>query len=421
MFEYFYHELELLTGDDAGANFIAITDPGTFLEKQAVEKGFRQVFLNFADIGGRYSALSYFGIVPAILMGVNVGELLERTLVMMQACSAGVPVRQNPGVYLGGIIGELARQEKNKLTFFLPDNLKPFGKWLEQLIAESTGKRETGILPVMGDFYASNNHYGKDRVFVFINQAENFNEAWNTKIKEMEDAGFPVVKIELEDMLSLGQEFFRWEIATATAGAILGINPFDQPNVQENKEITAAMLANLEQGNRSGEIMPLFNDKGMKFYGRPGGYPIAENFIDHLFSQAIEGDYVSIQAFIPENEHTTTYLEQLKKKLEEGLHLATTYGFGPRYLHSTGQLHKGGANNGYFILITGGNKNDIEIPGRKYTFGKLKKAQAAGDYEALINHNRKVIRIELGEKVNEGLSTLKNAVNEALTLQLKFV
>jgi transaldolase / glucose-6-phosphate isomerase len=421
LFEYFYNKLYEIKGNIAGENFVAITDPGTFLVKQAAEKNFRHVFLNYSDIGGRYSALSYFGIVPAVLMGVNVGEMLENALLMVHACSAGVPVRHNPGVLLGGLMGDLARQQKDKLTFFLPEKLKPFGLWLEQLIAESTGKRGTGILPVIGDLQASIKHYGKDRVFVFINLADGFDASWNEKMKMLEEEGHPVIKMELQSILSLGQEFFRWEVATAIAGAVMGINPFDQPNVQESKEITSAILKNLEAGNKSSEIKPLFTDKGMKFYGKPGGAPHAENYIDNLLSQTKEGDFVAIQAYLPETNEITNSLEMMRKTFEEGLHLAVTYGYGPRYLHSTGQLHKGGGDSGYFIILTGGNRTDLQIPGKAYTFGQLKNAQAAGDYEALVNHNKRVIRIDLGEKVEENLAILQNSIKEALSLQLKFV
>jgi transaldolase / glucose-6-phosphate isomerase len=421
LFEFFYDKLYKIKGDNAGKNFIAITDPGTILEKQSAEKGFRQTFLNYNDIGGRYSALSFFGMVPAILMGVNVAEMLERALSMVHACSAGVPVRQNPGVYLGGIIGELARQEKDKLTFILPDNLRYFGLWLEQLIAESTGKGGTGILPVFANVESPIKHYGKDRVFVLINQADAFDQVWNEKIIELKNSGFPVIKIELEDMLSIGQEFFRWEVATSIAGAILGVNPFDQPNVQESKEVTASILNNLEKGDKTNEIKPLFMEKGMKFYGKPGSSPHAENLIDLLLSQTKEGDFISLLSYIPENEKSTAGMESLRVIFEEGLHLATTYGFGPRYLHSTGQLHKGGMNNGYYILLTGGNSTEMKIPGKNYTFQELKHAQAAGDFETLINHQRKVIKIDLGENYNEKLELLQGIVKEALSLQLKFV
>jgi transaldolase / glucose-6-phosphate isomerase len=421
LFEYFYNNIHNVKGAEAGSHFIAITDPGTLLEKKATDLAFRHTFLNFNDIGGRYSALSFFGIVPALLMGVNIGEMLEKTLNMVHACAAGVPVMQNPGVLLGGVMGELATQEKDKLTFFLPENLMPFGWWLEQLIAESTGKNETGILPSFADINSSVKHLGKDRIFVFINEANCFNQVWNQKMNDLQKEGFPVIKIELEDKMSIGQEFFRWEVATAISGAILGVNPFDQPNVQESKKVTETILNNLESGLKSGEIQPLFTDKGMKFYGKPSSLPHAENFIDNLLSHSKEGDYIALLAYLPENEENLQSMEQLRKTFEQGLHLTTTYSFGPRYLHSTGQLHKGGKNNGHFILISGGEKLDLKIPGKNYNFQKLKYAQASGDYETLVNHHRKVIRIELGENVNEKLNMLQTVVKDALSLQLKFV
>ena len=421
LFEYFYNKLKKVKGESAGENFIAITDPGTPLIKQAAKYNFRHVFLNYADIGGRFSVLSYFGIVPAILMGVNVGELLERTLLMVHECSAGVPVRQNPGVILGGIIAELARLGKNKLTFFMPDELSPLGLWLEQLIAESTGKKGTGIIPVMGDLTAANTFYSNDRTFVFINYAGTASEEFSQKIISLKEEDQPVVIIELEDMFDLGKEFFRWEIATAIAGAILGINPFDQPNVQESKENTEKILKMIEAKGKLKEEKPLFNERGLRYSGTTKGSINAEAFLDDFFSLGIAGDFIAVLAYLPETTKTTNELFKLRKYLEEGLHLATTFSFGPRYLHSTGQLFKGGANNGLFILLTGENTTDIEIPGKPYTFGMLKNAQAGGDFQALQAHNRRVIKIDLGEDTVKGIIKLRETIKSSLALQLKFV
>ncbi|HET6244323.1 MAG: hypothetical protein H0V01_05875 [Bacteroidetes bacterium] len=421
LFEYFYDKLKQIKGESAGENFVAITDPGTMLVKQAKELNFRQIFLNYSDIGGRYSIFTYFGIIPAILMGVNVGELLERTLLMVHECSAGVPLRKNPGAVLGGVLAELVKQGRNKLTFFMPEEISPMKMWFEQLIAESTGKKGVGILPVSGDITSGNTFYGNDRIFVFINYAGVFDQEWSDKINSLEEEGHPVIIIELDDIHDFGMEFFRWQFATAISGAILNINPFDQPNVQQNKENTEKILKTIESKGLLKEDKPLFIDKGLRFSGTTNGSVTAEAFLDDFFSLAVTGDYIGIQAYIPETIKTTSEIEKLRKFLEENLHLASTSGFGPRYLHSTGQFHKGGPNNGLFILLTGGNSVDIDVPGKPYTFGMLKNSQAIGDFKALQDHKRRVIKIDLGEDVSKGLYNLRETIKTSLTLQVKFV
>ncbi|MDQ3192938.1 MAG: glucose-6-phosphate isomerase [Bacteroidota bacterium] len=421
LFEYFYEKIKAIKGESAGENFVAITDSGTPLVSLASKYNFKHVFLNFSDVGGRYSIFTYFGIVPAILMGVNVGDLLERTLLMVHDCSAGVPIRKNSGVVLGAVIGELAKLGKNKLTFFVPDSVSVVKMWLEQLIAESTGKKGTGIIPVTGDINSGNTFYSNDRTFVFINYSGSFKQDWIEKINSLEQEGHPVIIIELDDILDFGKEFFRWQIATAISGAILEINPFDQPNVQENKANTEKILQNIESKGKVKEDKPLFNDRGLRYMGTTNGSITGEAFLDDFFSLGKAGDFISIQAYLPESPKVTNELEKLRKYLEENLHLATTYGFGPRYLHSTGQLHKGGINNGLFIILTGGNSTDVEIPGKPYTFGMLKNAQANGDFKALQEHNRRVIKIDIGEDLLKGINCLKETIKTSLALQLKFV
>jgi transaldolase / glucose-6-phosphate isomerase len=400
--EYFYAKVKALKGDQAGENFVAITDPDTPLVKLAQERKFRRIFLNFADIGGRYSALSDFGVLPAALMGVDVGELLVRALRMTHACAPCVSTQQNPGISLGAMMGETARQGRDKVTFVVPKSIATMGMWLEQLLAESTGKEGKGLLPVSGEPLGDPSVYGQDRLFIYFRVKGKTEDSLEQGVTALRKAAHPIVTIQLNDPLDLGQEFFRWEIATATAGSILGINPFDQPNVQESKDNTNRLLDMVKkQGRLPGEKPTLVEDPLSLFV--PEVAATVEETLQRFLGQARAGDYVALMAYLTEDSATEQSLQAIRVLLRNSLRLATTLGYGPRFLHSTGQFHKGGPNTGLFLQLTADDTADLPVPGQPYTFGIFKRAEALGDLEALRKHERRVIRIHLGADVGRGL------------------
>ena len=344
--------------------FVAITDPGTPLEKRARSEGFRHVFTNPGDIGGRYSALSYFGLVPCALIGAPLRELVDRADDMRRACGPSVPASESPAATLGAAIGEAAKAGRDKLTLLLPEEIASFGDWVEQLVAESTGKEGVGVVPVVGEPLGDPEVYGEDRLFVTIGAAEG--------IDALERAGRPVVRLEDRERERLGAEFFRWELATAVAGQVLGINPFDQPNVQEAKDATWRILEGgaLEDPGFD-ELAPLLKEVGA-------------------------GDYVAIMAYLDPTSQTRDTLGRARLAIRERYRVATTVGFGPRFLHSTGQLHKGGANNGVFVQVVDASREaDLPIPGRDHSFGTLIDAQALGDLRSLRGRGRRVARVRI--------------------------
>ncbi len=414
---YFYDKVRKVKGDRAGENFCVITDPGTRLAERAAERGYRKVFLNFADIGGRYSALSYFGLVPAALMGIDVSELLTRSLRMLHACYSCVPIRENPGLRLGAALGELATSAKRyKVTFILPPSLSSWGMWLEQLLAESTGKEGTGLLPVAGEPVGQPADYGTDRIFVYIRIKDKIDPHLEERVTALGVAGQPVIRIYLDDLLDIGQEFFRWEIATATAGAILGIDAFDQPNVQESKDNTNRLLAVAGAKEALPEQKPSLVETPLKFYfHEPAG--TAEDILCHFLTSAQSEDYVALMAYFEENVATQQTLQDVRQMLQERLHLTTTLGYGPRFLHSTGQFHKGGPNTGHFLQLTSEAVKELPIPEAGYTFGTFVQAQAQGDLEALQKRGRRAGRIDLGPDVTAGLAALMQTLQSALQPQ----
>ena len=389
-----YHYFWQRSGETA-RQFIAITDPGSSLAEEASKRGFRRTFLNPPDIGGRYSALSYFGLVPAALGGVDLSGLLDRAATMMQACSPSVPVGENPGAWLGAVFAEAAKVGRDKITIVAPPALKSFGVWAEQLIAESTGKEGKGLVPVADEALGAPEVYGGDRLFVRLALPDN-NEP-SARLAALSQAGHPVVTLKLSDPLALGAEFFRWEYAVAVAGAILGINVFDQPNVQEAKDLTKKVLS---EGN------PPTVGEGIRWAGQQGA--TLEAAIQALLGQVRAGDYVALLAFItPDPDHDRA-LNAIRLAIRDKHRVATTVGYGPRYLHSTGQLHKGGPNTGVFLQLVGDDPNDLPIPGEKFSFGVLKQAQALGDFQALRNHGRRVLRIQVRD-VAQGLVKIGQA------------
>ena len=390
-------------------NFVAITDAGSGLETLAREKGFRRVFLNPADIGGRYSALSYFGLVPAAVMGIDLDKLLERADEMARACAADVAAEKNPGVWLGVVFGTLAKAGRNKITLIAPRGIDTFGAWAEQLIAESTGKEGKGLVPVDGEPLGAPAVYGYDRVFVSLQLGKRKDAATERKLSALEKTGQPVVRLQLRDVYDVGAEFFRWEFAIATAGALIGIDAFNQPNVQESKDNTKRVLA-----DKPAEEKPLWENKRFAVYATTdlGAVKDLRGALRSFAQQAHKGDYLAMMAYLEQTPANNTALKAMRVAARDHLKIATTVGYGPRFLHSTGQLHKGGANTVLGLQITADDTVDAQIPGAPYSFGTLKRAQASGDWQALQSHERRALRVHL--KRGTRLSALATEMQAAL-------
>ena len=425
--DYFFDKVSQVKPDRPGSNFVAITDPGTVLEQQGHEKQFRRVFLNQPDIGGRYSALSYFGMVPAAVMGLDVKELLERAVRADQACDGVVPTDKNPGARLGAVMGQLAKEGRDKVTFVTPPPIDSLGLWIEQLIAESTGKEGRGILPVSGETLGTPDQYGTDRIFAYVRTNDTNAKDTEAKLTALEKAGHPIVQQVMRDPVSLGREFFLWEIATALAGALIGINAFNQPNVQESKDNTKQLLQYYDKEGKLPEQEMLADSNECAIYcdaltkktldqsvqNRGGSNSIAAYVGAHL-ARVKPGDYVAFTAYIPESATQDNLLQQMRTYVRDHLKVATTVGYGPRFLHSTGQFHKGGPDTGVFIQITTENPIDLKIPGQKFTFGILKHAQALGDFQSLSNRHRRAIRFHIKKDVASGLKTLLSAIQDTV-------
>jgi glucose-6-phosphate isomerase len=377
LYAYFSELLIKAVGKEkAGHNFIAITDAGTPLVTLAQEKGFRQIFLNPPDIGGRYSILSYFGLVPAALIGIDITTLLQQANRMRKTCSPQVPPHENPGLWLGDCMGTLALKGRDKLTLVTSPSTGTFGLWIEQLIAESTGKDGKGIVPIANEPLMQPIHYGNDRLFVYLRVEGDQNQATDAAIGRLISSGHPVVVLEMRNKYDIGAEFFRWEFATAVAGAILGINPFDQPDVQKAKDTTGRLL------------------KDYSFSGRLPKLETTDSLAD-LMKLADKGKYLAIMAYLRQTPEIDEALTELRRKVAERYRIATTLGYGPRFLHSTGQLYKGGQNTGLFLQLTANHEKDLTIPGKPYTFSTVADAQALGDFQALQAAGRQVIRVQI--------------------------
>ena len=411
--DYFYERMKEVKGAKAGDHFVAITDPNTAMIDIARKKSFRHTFLNYSDIGGRYSALSYFGLVPAALMGIDVKKLLELAMDMVKACGTAMPVKNNPGVQLGVAIGELAKQGRDKLTLLMPEEIKTLGLWLEQLIAESTGKEDKGILPVCENEVRDPEWYGEDRVFVYIDMPVTGSDKWRDQLDTLTAAGHPVIIVQMNSPYSLGQEFYRWEIATAAAGSVLGINPFDQPNVQESKDCTNRIVEKVRTLGRLPEGTPAITEGSLSFYTTAKASE-AKILVEEFFVSVKPKDYIAILAYLTETPENNRLIDELRDQLQKRFRVPVTIGYGPRFLHSTGQYHKGGPNTGVFLQLTAQDTLNVTIPGRPFSFDTFKNAQALGDMEALQAHRRRVMRIDLGANTVEGLSSLKQVLLSAL-------
>ena len=419
--QYFFERVKAKVGEkEAGNHFIAITDPGSKMQQVAEADKFRRIFMGVPSIGGRYSAISNFGMVPAAVMGLDVEKFLKNTEEMVTACSASSAADFNPGVILGTILGVAANHGRDKITIVTSPGIFDLGAWLEQLIAESTGKIGKGIIPVDRERLARPASYGSDRVFAYVRLASKPNKAQDAAVAALEKAGHPVVRITLPSTYNLGQEFFRWEIATAVAGSIIGINAFNQPDVEASKIETKKLTSQYETTGSLPAESPFFEEKGIKLFADEkntaalkGGAKLADVLKTHL-SRIGAGDYFAVLGYITMNPANEKTLQTIRHAVRDKKKVATVLGFGPRFLHSTGQAYKGGPNSGVFLQITGDDANDLPVPGQKYTFGIVKAAQARGDFAVLAERGRRALRVHLGKNLKTGLAMLTRAVQKAI-------
>ncbi|HEY5072284.1 MAG TPA: bifunctional transaldolase/phosoglucose isomerase [Caulobacteraceae bacterium] len=420
---YFYAAAERALGPGkAGARFIAVTDPGSALEKSARADGFAHVFPGDRTIGGRYSVLSNFGMVPAAIIGLDIRKLFETTQVMVRACAASAPPLANPGVMLGALLGVAARAGRDKVTFIVSEAVADLGAWLEQLLAESTGKHGKGLIPVDGEPVGKPQCYGKDRLFVRLRVEGDDDPVGDEGARALEEAGHPVVRITLASRESLFQEFFRWEIAVAVAGIVIGIDPFDQPDVEASKLKAKELTDAYEKSGRLSGADPVLRAGAVALYAdganasalrAAAGAETLEAWLRAHFQRAGPGDYV---AFLPYLDRTAAHVavfKKLRKRIRDERKVATVVGFGPRFQHSTGQAYKGGPNSGVFLQVTAKPGRDLAIPGRRSSFGVVEAAQARGDFEVLAERGRRLLRLDLGDDVAAGLARLSDAVERA--------
>jgi transaldolase / glucose-6-phosphate isomerase len=419
--QYFFELAKKAVGsEEVGAHFIAITDPGSKLQRVAEHDNFRHIAFGIPSIGGRYSVLSNFGIVPAASMGLDVDRLLAATQKMERSCAASAPPADNPGVVLGTFLGVLAKSGRDKVTIIASPGIADFGAWLEQLLAESTGKQGKGLIPVDAEPLGAPEVYGKDRVFAYLRLVNEPDATQDVAVAALERAGNPVVRVAVTDRYHIGQEFFRWEFATAVAGAILGINPFDQPDVEASKDKTRELTAAYERtGKLPPETAPL-KESGLTIFADEKGRKVfkdaktLDKCLAAYFGTLRSGDYCALLAYIERNDRHRNALQDIRVLIRDRKRVATCLGFGPRFLHSTGQVYKGGPNTGVFLQITCDDRADLQVPDQKYTFGVVKAAQARGDFAVLAERGRRVLRVHLGSDVAAGLATLRDAVQQAL-------
>jgi len=420
-FRYFYQRVVQTVGaSNAAAQFVAITDPGTALETEAKEDGFLRVFTNDPNIGGRYSALSYFGMVPAALAGYDVAAILDRAINAMHANAATVEAYDAPGLRFGAAIGALAKRGRDKLTIVTHPSVGAFGAWAEQLIAESTGKSGTGIVPVDGETLAAPGAYGDDRVFVYVGAGLPGADDAVSKLDALESAGHPVIRLAMTSPVDVGEQFYTWEIATAAAGAVLSIDAFDQPNVQESKDNTKRLLAEFASEARFTEPDAGVRTGDVSIFALRGSRDVKlgddlQSAVAAITEQIRAGDYVAFNAYVPMDADDESALQRVRGIVRDAKHVATTVGFGPRFLHSTGQLHKGGSNEGVFFQITYDAPFDLPIPGMQAGFRTLQRAQALGDFESLDKRDRRGIRVHFPGDPKAGLAALANALESAVT------
>ncbi|MGB7081360.1 MAG: bifunctional transaldolase/phosoglucose isomerase, partial [Candidatus Acidiferrales bacterium] len=423
--EYFFERVKQASGaGNAGKQFIAITDPGSKLEDVAAKDKFRHVFHGMPSIGGRYSALSDFGLVPGAIMGIDVRKFLDRTEEMVEACASSVPVKENPGAVLGAILGTLAKNGRDKVTLIASPGVSDLGAWLEQLLAESTGKQGKGLIPVDREEIGPPEVYGNDRVFAYVRLESAPDASQDAKVAALEKAGHPVVRMSLRDTYDLGQSFFRWEIATAVAGSIIGINAFNQPDVEASKVATRNLTDQYEKTGSLPAEQAILQESGIKLFAddknaaalasAAGNDKSLASYIRAHLARIKAGDYFATLAYVEMNDANEASLQKIRHAVRDKKRVATCLGFGPRFLHSTGQAYKGGPNSGVFLQITCDDAVDLPVPGQKYTFGIVKAAQARGDFAVLAERNRRALRVHLGKDVQAGLAQLDKIVRGAL-------
>ena len=418
--QYFFDRAQQVTGQ-AGKHFVAVTDPGSAMEATAKKDGFARIFHGVKSIGGRYSVLSKFGLVPAAAIGLDVRALLGTTQQMVYSCGPDVPPAANPGAQLGIAMGVLAKHGRDKVTIVASPKIGDIGAWLEQLLAESTGKHGKGLIPVADEPIGPPELYGRDRLFAYLQLENGEDPAQQKHVDALEKSGHPVVRILVKSPLHIGQEFFRWEIATAVAGAVIGINPFDQPDVEASKVKTRALTDEYEKTGRLPDEQPIFRHDGIALYADAknaaalGRNNTLDSYLKAHFDRVGAGDYAALLAYIERDTAHTQALQAMRKRILGAKHVATCLGFGPRFLHSTGQAYKGGPNSGVFLQITSDPAEDLPVPGQRYTFGVVKAAQARGDFEVLAERGRRALRVHLGSDVDAGLRALGNALDQALS------
>jgi transaldolase/glucose-6-phosphate isomerase len=425
LLQYFMARMRRVVGEHlAVGHFIAITDPASALQHVAERERFRRVFPGVPSIGGRYSVLSSFGLVPAALMGVDIGRLLDRTELMVHSCAASVPAEENPAVILGCILGTLAGAGRDKVTLITSPGMSNLGAWLEQLIAESTGKEGKGLIPVDRERVGSPDVYGQDRLFIYIRLDADPDPSQDVAVDALERMGHPVVRIAVADIYDVGQEFFRWEMAIAVAGSIIGINPFNQPDVEASKIATRTLTTAFEKAGALPSDPPIFAESGVTLFtdvrnaaaleqSLNGDRSLAGYLRAHM-NRLQSGDYFALLAYVAMNQAHTDALQEMRHAVRDRTGNATCLGFGPRFLHSTGQAYKGGPNSGVFLQITCDDAKDIPVPGQAYSFGVVKAAEARGDFAVLAERGRRALRVHLGTNVDAGLTTLAKAFMTAL-------
>jgi transaldolase/glucose-6-phosphate isomerase len=422
--QYFFEATKEAVGADrAGTHFMAITDPGSKMQKVAEADRFRHIFFGRPSIGGRYSALSNFGMVPAAVIGIDTKKFLDRAQEMVRACGPSAAIEQNPGAVLGIILGTAAQSGRDKVTIVTSPDISDLGAWLEQLLAESTGKVGKGIVPVDREELAAPEVYGNDRVFAYVHTDFATDAKTEAKLATLEKAGHPVVRISMSDIYDLGAEFFRWEIATAVAGSIIGIDAFNQPDVEASKIVTKSLTSEYEKTGSLPAEKPVVEDKGIKLFtdeknaadlarGAGEDKSLAGYLKAHL-SRIGAGDYFALLGYVQMNDEHQKQLQAIRHAVRDKKHVATCLGFGPRFLHSTGQAYKGGPNSGVFLQVTCDDALELPVPEQKYTFGVVKAAQARGDFQVLAERGRRALRVHLHD-VESGLATLTAAMQKAL-------
>jgi transaldolase / glucose-6-phosphate isomerase len=419
--QYFWERTKEAVGaDKAGSHFMAITDPGSKTQQVAEADRFRHVFFGKPSIGGRYSALSNFGMAPAAVIGIDTKKFLDRAQEMVRACGPSAAVEQNPGAMLGIILGTAAKAGHDKVTIITSPDISDLGAWLEQLLAESTGKAGRGIIPVDREELGAPEVYGNDRVFVYLHTEHATDAASETKLAALEKAGHPVVRISMADIYDLGAEFFRWEIATAVAGSIIGINAFNQPDVEASKIATKTLTSQFEKTGSLPPEKPVREEQGIKLFTDEknaaslatavGSDRSLAGYLKAHLGRLGAGDYFAVLGFIQMDNAHKKSLQTIRHTVRDRKHVATCLGFGPRFLHSTGQAYKGGPNSGVFLQVTCDDAVELPVPGHKYTFGVVKAAQARGDFQVLTERGRRALRVHLGSDVESGLQTLGTLV-----------